>query len=132
MPEHTSFLTYLLARLPGLRENAHALGGPILPPGGHPVDYRGLEPIFGSLLVIIFVIYLAAGVRGLGLAQIRRPIPPTEPCARNNAFRIASRYMSPKSSMERCDRPSRTAPLHPVAGGRRQTILKSAGFCRIL
>jgi F-type H+-transporting ATPase subunit a len=63
MPEHTSFLTYLLALFPGLRENAHNLGGPILPPGEGSVEYRGLEPIFGSLLIIAFVIYLAACVR---------------------------------------------------------------------
>jgi F-type H+-transporting ATPase subunit a len=64
MPEHTSFLTYILAQFPALRQNAHNLGGALLPPGGHSVDYRGLEPIFGSLLVIAFIVYLAAGVRG--------------------------------------------------------------------
>jgi F-type H+-transporting ATPase subunit a len=64
MPEHTSFLTYLLARLPGLRENAHNLGVALLPPGDTPVEYRALEPIFASILVILFVVYLAAGVRG--------------------------------------------------------------------
>ena len=64
MPEHTSFLTYLLSRLPGLRENAHNLGTAILPPSDHAVEYRGLEPIFASILVIAFVVYLAAGVRG--------------------------------------------------------------------
>jgi F-type H+-transporting ATPase subunit a len=64
MPEHTSFLTYILSRLPGLRENARNLGTAILPPSNHPVEYRALEPILGSLLVIAFVVYLAAGVRG--------------------------------------------------------------------
>ncbi|NUQ77098.1 MAG: F0F1 ATP synthase subunit A [Polyangiaceae bacterium] len=62
MPEHTGFLTYLLARLPGLRENAHNVGKTLL--GGHEVDYRGLEPIFMSMLVILVLIYLAAEVRG--------------------------------------------------------------------
>jgi F-type H+-transporting ATPase subunit a len=65
MPEHTSFLTYLLARLPGLRENARNLGVPFFPPSAeHPVSYHGLEPIFASILVIAFVLYLAGGVRG--------------------------------------------------------------------
>jgi F-type H+-transporting ATPase subunit a len=65
MPEHTSFLTILLSRLPGLRENAHNLGVPFPPPPGNaPVDYRALEPIFASMLVMVFVVYLAAGVRG--------------------------------------------------------------------
>jgi len=62
MPEHTGFLTYLLARLPGLRENAHNVGKTLI--GGHEVDYRGLEPIFMSMLVILVLIYLAAEVRG--------------------------------------------------------------------
>jgi F-type H+-transporting ATPase subunit a len=64
MPEHTSWITYLLAQLPALRENAHNLGSAFLPPGGHPVEYRALEPIFGSMLVMLFVVYLAAGTRG--------------------------------------------------------------------
>lgn len=63
MPEHTSLITYLLALFPALRLNAHNLGESF-PPPGHPVEYRGLEPIFASMLVIGFVIFLAAGVRG--------------------------------------------------------------------
>jgi F-type H+-transporting ATPase subunit a len=66
MPEHTGFLTYLLARLPGLRENAHNVGKTLI--GGHEIDYRGLEPIFMSMLIILVLIYLASEVRG----QFRR------------------------------------------------------------
>src|SRR5687767_11891789 len=73
MPEHTGFLTYLLARLPGLKENAHNVGKTIL--GGHDIDYRGLEPIFMSMLVILVLIYLAAEVRG----QFRRLNESVEP-----------------------------------------------------
>src|SRR5258708_5155856 len=64
MPEHTSFLTYILAFFPALRENAKNLGAPILSAEAHgSVEYRGLEPIFASMLVMAFVVYLAAGVR---------------------------------------------------------------------
>ncbi len=63
MPEHTSLITYLLALFPALRDNAHNLGQSF-PPPGHPVEYRGLEPIFASLLVILLVVFLAASVRG--------------------------------------------------------------------
>jgi F-type H+-transporting ATPase subunit a len=63
MPEHTSFLTYLLARFPALRENAHNLGMGF-PAPGHSVEYRALEPIAASLLVILLVLWLAAGSRG--------------------------------------------------------------------
>jgi F-type H+-transporting ATPase subunit a len=66
MPEHTSFLTILLARLPGLRQNAHNLGVTLIPPSPHPhvVEYRDLEPIVGSFLVMVFVVFLAGSVRG--------------------------------------------------------------------
>ncbi len=61
MPEHTGFLTYLLARFETLRQNAHNVGVSFV--GHQQVEYRGLEPIFTSLLVIALVIFLAAGVR---------------------------------------------------------------------
>ena len=64
MPEHTSFLHYLLAMLPGLRQNAHNLGTALLPPSAHSVEYRHLEPILASVLVMAFVLYLASSVRG--------------------------------------------------------------------
>jgi F-type H+-transporting ATPase subunit a len=62
MPEHTSFLTYLIAQSEALRNNAHNVGSTII--GGHHVDYRGLEPIFMSLLVVLTLVWLAAEVRG--------------------------------------------------------------------
>lgn len=61
MPEHTGFLTYLLAKFPGLRENARNLGRSFI--GHHQLDYRGVEPIFMSLLVIIVFVLLALEVR---------------------------------------------------------------------
>jgi F-type H+-transporting ATPase subunit a len=61
MPEHTGFLTYLLAQLPGLRENAHNLGKTFI--NHEPLGYRGLEPIFASLTVIVVFILLASDVR---------------------------------------------------------------------
>lgn len=64
MPEHTSFITYVLA-LPAfstLRENAHTIGKSVM--GGKPVGYRGLEPIFTSIFVILLVVYLAGEIRG--------------------------------------------------------------------
>jgi F-type H+-transporting ATPase subunit a len=62
MPSHTSWITYLIAKFPALRENAHNVGHTII--GGHAVDYRGLEPIFMSLLVLLALVWLAAEVRG--------------------------------------------------------------------
>jgi F-type H+-transporting ATPase subunit a len=61
MPKHTSWLTYLLAEFPALKENAHNVGKTFIE--HNDIDYRGLEPIFASLLVAILIIYLAASVR---------------------------------------------------------------------
>jgi F-type H+-transporting ATPase subunit a len=61
MPEHTGFLTYLLARSETLRHNAHNVGASFV--GHQQVEYRGLEPIFTSILVIALIIFLAASVR---------------------------------------------------------------------
>lgn len=62
MPKHTGFLTYLLAKWDALVHNAHNVGESFL--NHHPVEYRGLEAIVMSLLVMLVVIYLAAEVRG--------------------------------------------------------------------
>lgn len=61
MPEHTSFLTFLVAHLPGLRENAKNLGTSFI--GHQPVGYRGLEPIFASMIVVLVFIVMALAVR---------------------------------------------------------------------
>jgi len=42
MPEHTGFLTYLLARFPALRQNAQNVGKTFFM--GDQVHYRGIEP----------------------------------------------------------------------------------------
>jgi F-type H+-transporting ATPase subunit a len=61
MPEHTTFLHYLLARL-SLRESADTLGTSVV--GHHPVEYRGLEPIVMALFVMVAIVLLASEVRG--------------------------------------------------------------------
>jgi F-type H+-transporting ATPase subunit a len=62
MPKHTGFLTYLLAAFPALKENARNVGHSVL--GHEEVTYRGLEPIFMSMLLILIVALLASRVRG--------------------------------------------------------------------
>jgi F-type H+-transporting ATPase subunit a len=61
MPKHTGFLTFLLAQFPALRENAENVGKSVM--NGTPVEYRGLEPLFMSLLVMLAVIFMASRVR---------------------------------------------------------------------
>jgi F-type H+-transporting ATPase subunit a len=57
MPEHTTFLTYLLSAFPALRHNADAIGVSFI--GHHNPTWRSFEPIFTSILVIAMVALLA-------------------------------------------------------------------------
>lgn len=66
MPEHTGFLTFLLAHLPGLRENARNLGQTFI--AHEPMSYHSLEPIFSSMLVLFVFVAMALTVR----AKFRR------------------------------------------------------------
>lgn len=61
MPEHTTFLTYLLSMFPGLSHNAHALGTMVM--SGHPVEDHHVEPFVMSLLIALFVLGLAGAAR---------------------------------------------------------------------
>ena len=66
MPKHTGFLTYLLALFPALKENASNVGKTAMTMLGmadEHVTYRGLEPIFMSMLLIVVIVILAAMVR---------------------------------------------------------------------
>ncbi|MBI4704215.1 MAG: F0F1 ATP synthase subunit A [Deltaproteobacteria bacterium] len=62
MPEHTTFLHYLLARLPVLHDGLGSFGESWI--GHHHLEYRGTEPIFMAILVMASIAYLAAEVRG--------------------------------------------------------------------
>lgn len=104
MPEHTSFITYLLSLFPALRENASNLGLSF-PAPGHKVEYRGLEPIFTSLLVIIFVVLLAASVRSAS-RRIEESVIPDDTLTLRTFFEafvgyfydMAKDVMGPKSA----------------------------------
>ncbi|MRG96847.1 F0F1 ATP synthase subunit A [Polyangium spumosum] len=62
MPEHTGFLTFLLAHLPGLRENAKNLGHTFI--GHEPMSYHSVEPIFSSMIILLVFIGMSIAVRG--------------------------------------------------------------------
>lgn len=116
MPEHTGFLTYLLARLPGLRENAHNVGKTLL--GGHEVDYRGLEPIFMSMLVILVLIYLAAEVRGQ-FRKLNEAIVPDDTLTLRTFFEAFFGYFY--NMAKEVMGPANAKKYFPIIGG-------SAGF----
>jgi|HubBroStandDraft_1064217.scaffolds.fasta_scaffold40197_3 F-type H+-transporting ATPase subunit a len=56
MPEHTSFLSYLLAMFPALGQNASAFGKSFL--GHQPVNAHGIEPLAASFAVMLLIVVL--------------------------------------------------------------------------
>lgn len=75
MPEHTSFISYLLALFPGLSHNAHSVGKMVM--SHQDVTEHHLEPTITAVLVGLLVIGLAAAVRPL-LADTKKAIVPEE------------------------------------------------------
>jgi F-type H+-transporting ATPase subunit a len=62
MPEHTGFLTYFLAQFETLRHNAQNVGKTFIM--HEQVTYRSIEPIFMSMLVLVFLVICAIEARG--------------------------------------------------------------------
>jgi F-type H+-transporting ATPase subunit a len=60
MPEHTSFISYLLAQFPALEHNATFFGKSLF---GEPVTGHSLEPLVASFLVMVLIAVLAVAVR---------------------------------------------------------------------
>jgi F-type H+-transporting ATPase subunit a len=73
MPDHTSFISYLLALFPGLSHNAEALGKMVM--SGQPVSEHHVEPFVISLLIVGLVLTLALLARGQ-LAQTDKAVIP--------------------------------------------------------
>jgi F-type H+-transporting ATPase subunit a len=61
MPEHTSFLSYLIAMFPALGENMKNLGATV---SGKPLGPHNAEPVLEAILVALLVILMALGIRG--------------------------------------------------------------------
>jgi F-type H+-transporting ATPase subunit a len=102
MPEGTTFLHYLLAKL-WLRENAENLGKSFI--GGHPVQYRGLEPFFMGLVVMLLIVLLAAEVRST-FRRLKEATVPEETLTLRTFFEVffgffyglAREIMGPKNA----------------------------------
>jgi len=73
MPEHTSFISYLLALFPGLSHNAEALGKMVM--SGQPVSEHHVEPFVTAVLVVGVILALAAMVRGQLLQADKAVMP---------------------------------------------------------
>jgi F-type H+-transporting ATPase subunit a len=75
MPEHTTFLTYLLSKFPAFAQNADAIGYSFI--GHHDPTWRSFEPIVTSIFVIVLVTLLALRTRST-LADVDRSVIPDD------------------------------------------------------
>ncbi len=73
MPDHTSFLTYVLALFPGLEHNAKGLGNMVV--SQKPVEGHHVEASVAALVVAVVVVLLALAVRGK-LADTKGSVEP--------------------------------------------------------
>ena len=88
MPEHTTFLHYLLARLWKYADAGH-LGNSFV--GNEPVEYRGVEPFFMALIVMFAIVLLVAEVRG-SLRNIRESSAPEDKLTLRTFFEVFFGY----------------------------------------
>jgi F-type H+-transporting ATPase subunit a len=112
MPEHTTFLTYLLSKFPALRENADNIGYSFI--GHRDPSYRSFEPIVLSLLVMLIVATLALFTKRT-LADVDRAVIPDDKLTLRTfmeAF-IAYFYGIAKDVMG----PKRAKRYFPIVGG---------------
>jgi F-type H+-transporting ATPase subunit a len=111
MPEHTSFLSYLIAMFPALGENMHNFGSTFV--GHKPVDQHGAEPIVASLLVVIVLIGLALKVKGQ-LADYEKSVIPEDRLTLRTFFEIFIGYFY--GMMKDMMGPTRAKKFFPVVG----------------
>ncbi len=111
MPEHTSFLSYLIAMFPALGENMHNFGQTFL--GHKPVDAHGAEPIAASLLVFLIIVVLALIVRGQ-VTNYEKSVIPDEKLSLRTFFEIFIGYFY--EMMKSMMGPTRAKKYFPVVG----------------
>jgi F-type H+-transporting ATPase subunit a len=76
MPEHTSFLSYLIALFPALGQNMNAFGQTFV--GHKPVTARGAEPVVAATAVVLFLLVLALSARPALENREKAVIPETK------------------------------------------------------
>ena len=110
MPEHTSFLSYLIART-ALGQNMHNFGETFI--GHKPVDARGAEPIVASILVALIVIFLAWRAKAV-VSDYETSVIPDEKLSLRTFFEIFIGYFY--NMMQDMMGPVRAKKYFPVVG----------------
>ena len=111
MPEHTSFLSYLLAMFPALGENMKNFGTTFV--GQEPVDAHGAEPLAASALVVVLLIVLSLVARGQ-VKDYDKSVIPDEKLSLRTFFEIFVGYFY--TMMKDMMGPTRAKKYFPVIG----------------
>jgi F-type H+-transporting ATPase subunit a len=111
MPEHTSFLSYLIAMFPALGENMHNFGRSFL--GQKQVDAHGAEPLVASLLVVLILTALALKVKK-DIGNFEQSVIPDDKLTVRTFFEIFIGYFY--GMMKDMMGPTRAKKFFPVVG----------------
>lgn len=111
MPEHTSFLSYLLAKFPALGENMHNFGQTFL--GHQPVSAHGAEPIAASVFVALIVVFLAWRAKA-AVTDYEKSVIPDEKLSLRTFFELFVGYFY--GMMKDMMGPTRAKKYFPVVG----------------
>lgn len=111
MPEHTSFLSYLIAMFPALGENMHNFGETFL--GHKKVDAHGAEPIAASILVVLIIAFLAWRAKA-AVSDYEKSVIPDEKLSLRTFFEIFIGYFY--NMMKDMMGPTRAKKYFPVVG----------------
>ena len=111
MPEHTSFLSYLIAMFPALGENMHNFGETFL--GHKKVDAHGAEPIAASILVVLIISFLAWRAKA-AVSDYEKSVIPDEKLSLRTFFEIFIGYFY--NMMKDMMGPTRAKKYFPVVG----------------
>ncbi|MDF2691913.1 MAG: synthase sector subunit a [Labilithrix sp.] len=111
MPEHTSFLSYLIAMFPALGENMHNFGATFL--GHKKVDAHGAEPIVASIFVVLLVSFLAWRAKAQ-VSDYEKSVIPDEKLSLRTFFEIFIGYFY--NMMKDMMGPTRAKKYFPVVG----------------
>jgi F-type H+-transporting ATPase subunit a len=111
MPEHTSFLSYLLAMFPALGQNMHNFGESFI--GHKKVDAHGAEPIAASVLVVLIILFLGWRAKA-AVSDYEKSVIPDEKLSLRTFFEIFIGYFY--GMMKDMMGPTRAKKYFPVVG----------------
>ena len=111
MPEHTSFLSYLIAMFPALGENMANFGETWV--GHKKVDAHGAEPLAASVMIALIIILLAWRAK-VAVSDYEKSVIPDEKLSLRTFFEIFIGYFY--GMMKDMMGPTRAKKYFPVIG----------------